>query len=251
MLRRYKKVRNILLLDYELNQGYQLEALVQDGENSICLTACTGVAQAKYIVEKSGICFDLFVLETELPDGSGVEFALWLRSIQKYAFAWIVFVTGCDRRILEAVNAVHCYSYIMKPCAVGDIASVVQHLAHIHIDEIKTANTLSLAKKGLNYKLDVDDILYIETTQKDIDIHITAKTIHLSRISLKKILGLLPREAFIQCHRSYILNRALLQSYESKNRNAFVTLTNGEKIPVGSKFRDDIFTFINSLGYCQ
>lgn len=55
------------------------------------------------------------------------------------------------------------------------------------------------------YKIPYQDILFIESEQKKSVIHLLKKTICVS-VPLYRILEVLPKETFVQTHRSFIVN---------------------------------------------
>ncbi len=77
----------------------------------------------------------------------------------------------------------------------------------------------------------LDDILYIEGMQEYLKIYLSDKRI-LTKQSMKAILKTLPKDQFIQVHKSYIV---ALSKIESIERNHIKI--SGKLIPVGDYYK--------------
>jgi len=87
--------------------------------------------------------------------------------------------------------------------------------------------------------LDQDDILFIESRAKKVEIHISGAQenieIYATMEELMEQLG----ESFYRCHRAYIVNMAYIAEYEKGS----VTLTSGDEVYVAKK---KFKTFVNA-----
>ena len=71
------------------------------------------------------------------------------------------------------------------------------------------------------YKIPYQDILFIESEQKKSVIHLLKKTICVS-VPLYRILEVLPKETFVQTHRSFIVNLKNASSIDPKILGRFL-----------------------------
>jgi two-component system response regulator LytT len=180
-----------------------------------------------------------------MPDGDGIEFATWTRTIKGYSLTPIIFITGYDVYVLPAINLAHCYGYLLKPYHSEELVTMICELMTQFIQNpVAEVDFMTIAKKGLNYRIELKDILYIEIIMKNIDVRTKDKVYKLSRLSLKKIMEQLPAGTFLQCHRSIVVNINCIVKYESRSKDAYVVLNNGEQLPVGNKYRSIVGSLI-------
>lgn len=69
---------------------------------------------------------DLFFIDIELKESSGLEFALEIRKMDKYKLSWMVFTTSHINYMIKAFKEVHCYDYILKPYEPGKITELTK-----------------------------------------------------------------------------------------------------------------------------
>ena len=88
-------------------------------------------------------------------------------------------------------------------------------------------------------KVFLDDILFIESLKDYIKVVTTTKVI-VSKQSISSLDEMLPKDAFIRVHRSYIIAVNKIDTYNSD------TIEIGKKeIPIGRLFRHDVSRTIN------
>lgn len=85
--------------------------------------------------------------------------------------------------------------------------------------------------------IDIKDICAIQAAGNYVDIH-TASDSYILRATLKNITELLPKEQFVRCHRSAIINTlSVKQLHPNPSGNGDVELMCGRRIPVAKSFR--------------
>lgn len=82
----------------------------------------------------------------------------------------------------------------------------------------------------------LDEVLYIDIYDKTLSVHMQNGSVLKVMTSLSSLLKKLPREQFIQCHRSYVVSLAAISSL----RRYTVGLKNQETIPVSKKCYKDV-----------
>lgn len=58
---------------------------------------------------------NMFLIDINLKESSGLELAMKIREIYKYQFSQIIFLTAHVEYITQAFKQTHCYDYILKP----------------------------------------------------------------------------------------------------------------------------------------
>ena len=94
------------------------------------------------------------------------------------------------------------------------------------------------------YKIPYQDILFIESEQKKSVIHLLKKTICVS-VPLYRILEVLPKETFVQTHRSFIVNLKNASSIDKSQNPWTISFFGSEQLAfVGRSFKDNIMQII-------
>jgi DNA-binding LytR/AlgR family response regulator len=84
------------------------------------------------------------------------------------------------------------------------------------------------------HKIMLQDIAYLEGLSEYVKIHTLGK-LYITHGTLKDLLEKLPASEFVRVHKSYIVAKAHIASY---NKQA-VQVRNGKELPVGRSFKDD------------
>lgn len=85
--------------------------------------------------------------------------------------------------------------------------------------------------RGVGYT----DIMYFSMEQKQVLLN-TQKKKYLFRGNLNEVNKHLPGRFFCRCHKSFIINVNFIES----NTSNYLKLANGEEIPIGRKFRENV-----------
>lgn len=84
------------------------------------------------------------------------------------------------------------------------------------------------------YKVQYTDIRYIEGMREYVSFY-TATGRITALMSLKYLESNLPKEIFVRCHKSYIINKNMVEALDGSN-----LLVQGKQIPVGQMYKDDV-----------
>ena len=236
-------MHNILILDDDELQAQHLQQIIQSNIPNCKTRICTSVQDA--VVEATNETYQIMILDIMLQDGTGIGFAKWARTLQKYENVWIIMVTGYDSFMLESIKDVHCYDYILKPYKDNEVLAVLTRLISLNITKSSSQSYLSVVSKGVSFRIRLNDIVYIEINNKNMDIHTESIVYSIKRYPLNKIKSQLPQGMFVQCHRSFIINSSKISAIETKSRETFVRMNNCElPIPVGIRYKGLISTDI-------
>ena len=93
--------------------------------------------------------------------------------------------------------------------------------------------TLKLIKKVV-----LTDILFVESMENYVVIH-THVSKEVVYMSLKALLEHLPTQQFLQVHRSFIVNKPMIQAIEGNQ-----LLIGNHKIPVARNLREEVFRIL-------
>jgi DNA-binding LytR/AlgR family response regulator len=237
-------MNNILILEDDETQASKLRDLIGKNILNCNIFVCSTEHEAKdkaILIEFTIMIVDLILDNGSGDNGSGLGFAKWVRTIPKYNMAWIVIVTGHDTFAMEAIKLAHCFDYLVKPYLDSDMLSIVSKLLRSKIINDNNLSYLTVLSKGISFKIKLSEILFIEINNKNMDIHTATKVYSVKRYSLSKIKDQLPKNMFLQCHRSFIVNTEKISAVESRSRDTFIMMNNHDKpIPVGIRYKDMI-----------
>lgn len=183
----------------------------------------------------------LFILDVDLsadPDSdntniSGIDIGLKLRNSSKYSTTPIIYLTGVPEKIHQAVNDVHCFSYLSKPYSYFDIKKTLDdifHSTHIGNDAI-TINTLLNVQIPINFR----NIYYVECLNHTTIVYTINGSFETRMLTLKDFLATAP-DYFLRIHKSYIININYIYSYQKTKRLIHINET---ELPLGRKYKDD------------
>ena len=82
------------------------------------------------------------------------------------------------------------------------------------------------------YKVNYDDLLFIEGQHEYVTFHTKAKRI-TALYSLKNLEDTLPKDRFVRVHKSFIVSIKNIEDIDKTNVSVA-----GNKIPVGASYRD-------------
>lgn len=169
---------------------------------------------------------DLLFIDIDMPDINGLEL---VNSLQYKPI--IVFTTAYKEFALEGFE-LEAVDYLLKPFSFERFEKAIQKATSAM--QLKTA---SVEKEESNLfvfadyrmvKIPAADIIYIESLDDYIKIHLQSAKPVMTLMSLKKVLEALPNEAFARIHRSYIVSLKYIHSLSARK----VILTNGSALAV-------------------
>ena len=199
---------NVLIVEDDKIQQISLKRTIQQIDKDINIYEAEDKAEALEITSKNNI--DIFYIDISLKNSSGLDFAMELRKIPRYEFSFIIFLTTHIEYITQALKQVHCYDYILKPYDMDDIVNMTKRFI-LHCGNIKdTPKDKDYAifeiKKGINVKVYVDEIIFIEVNLRICMMHTVNGVYKVNRLALEKVLKLINCSDIIQCHKSFAIN---------------------------------------------
>jgi DNA-binding LytR/AlgR family response regulator len=238
-------MKHILIVedDGEIQQFLKHALIELDAD--IRLSFSVNATDALVIAKKEQI--DIFMVDIQLLDYKGTDLVKQLRSIKTYKYTPIIFETAVVTEELRAYRELKCYHYLMKPYTKEEvqiiIAEVLDFLQQPKTDE----RTVRIEQKGFIFEYRLREILYIESFGKKMVIHLlTQQGDHrqekIAGYSLKAMLELLDDELFVQCHKSYILNKTHVEVIQ-KAENLIKLRHCLAPLPIGHKYRSQVLEY--------
>lgn len=177
---------------------------------------------------------DLVFLDIQMPDMLGTDFYRTHASDKM-----VVFTTAFSEYAVEGfdLNAV---DYLLKPIEQSRFITCankcLDYYNYLHQSNHNENRHLFVRSEYSLVKIAFNEILYIETLDDYLKIHLLDKKTVLTKMNLKTILGKLDQKEFVRPHRSYIIPLSKIQSVRGKT----ISL-GGLEIPIGIKFEEEFF----------
>lgn len=176
---------------------------------------------------------DLLFLDIQMPDITGIDFYK-----QHAESKMVIFTTAFTEYAVEGFN-LNAVDYLLKPFAFERFLQAAhkaqEFFNYLHHSGNKELQHLFVRAEYSLVKIPMADILFIETLDDYIKIHLAGRKPVLTKMNLKIVSEKLNKD-FIRVHRSYIVPMTRIQSVRGK----VIQLENME-IPIGVKFEEEFF----------
>lgn len=220
-------------LRYLLTQNHHVTA-VFEAEN-------IQTAQQQLLTQK----IDLVFLDIQLGDDNGFTLAQQLKQISTQPR--IIFATAYDQYALDAFNA-NALDYILKPFEQSRVDEAIAKGLRTQATTPAVNPRLSVTTDDKTWVLNQADLLYAYVEQGLLVLK-TAQATYKTRESLAHFQTHLNPQQFMQVHRSYLVNLdQVVQTEPSFNHTYQLTLSNGDKVPVGRAFVTAMKTALGMAG---
>lgn len=176
---------------------------------------------------------DFHIYFLDIKGVSGLDMARKIREKQAKngkARSIIIFVTGYREHMEEAFD-VQAFHYLLKPIKKEKIVEVLERAWQEVEFRAKQEEEYVLLKTNSSasgyrgtQKILLRNIYYIESNNKKVTVHTTEGTYEVQGTMEEFASGLGP--AFYRCHRCYLVNFAMVSSY---NQNEII-IANGDRI---------------------
>lgn len=227
---------NCIIVDDEPLARKGMQNLIEQmSELTLCGTFNNATSASEFMDTST---IDLIFLDIQMPNITGLEFA---RTIKKNTL--IIFTTAYSEYALDSYE-VDAIDYLVKPIELDRFEKAVRKAIAYHkllIEEVKedietVASEHIFVKSDRRYfKINFKDILFIEGLKDYVIIQLVDQRI-ITKMNLKTIHELLPKNQFFRINKSYIVNTKQIDSLD--NNDVFI---NNYEIAIGNSYRDAFF----------
>lgn len=174
---------------------------------------------------------ELVFLDIEMDNLNGLTIASQLPADTCFIFTTAYLNYAFEGFNLDAVD------YLHKPFAFSRFeAAFAKAMRRIGGGRTQVPESIVVKQEYSNVNIPLDDILYIEAMESYSKIFRRSGGYTLSRVLLKNIGSMLPAGEFLRVHRSYIVSRAKIESYNKQ----VIRLITGATLPVGRQYAAEI-----------
>ena len=202
---------------------------------------CNSAIEAMQVLEDQKD-IDLFFLDIQMPDLTGLEFSKLLLQNSR-----VIFTTAFDQYAIDGYK-VNALDYLLKPFDYNEFLNAStkarnyfesQHPVSVSKPE-KKQEFFFVKSEYKQIKINFSEILYIEGLKDYVKIYLkdNPKPI-LTLMSLKKLEEELPSENFMRIHRSFIIG---LDKIEAIERNHIII--GKEQIAIAPNYKDSLMEYI-------
>ena len=181
---------------------------------------------------KSDGDFDISFLDVEMREVSGVDVAKQIRKRQGEtgkSKSIIIFVTGYEKYVYDAFD-VSAFHYLIKPLNKEKFADVFGRAwKEASAMQEQGKQYLFVKNAGVQKKVYLKDIFYIESANKKVIIH--TKTGILETYGKMDEWEQAAGGSFYRCHRCYLVNMEKIASYGTDR----IEVVNGDKLLLAQK----------------
>jgi DNA-binding LytR/AlgR family response regulator len=185
---------------------------------------------------------DLVILDIQMPNMDGFDF---IRSLDFPPN--IILISSAEEFALKAFDF-NVVDFLLKPVTYGRFCKAIDKTIRYFSrkESAPSGDEEIFIKKGSSLvKLKLTEIIYIEALENYVTLNTNNDrfTIHFT---MKAIENQLPSGVFIRVHRSFIINKSMIQSIKENTLDLIVG-GSVKSIPVGKSFRDSLLNDINVM----
>ena len=192
--------------------------------------SCKNALEANNTLQDKQI--DLVFLDIQMPLMSGME---WLATLSTSPL--VIFTTAHPEYAIESYQF-DVVDYLLKPISFQrflQAANKARRFRSIHESAAQEGDDYIFVKTDQQLvKVAVKDILYIESMQNYIIIHTITEKI-MTLVPLKQALEMLPKELFLQVHKSYVVAKDKVEAIEGNQ-----LVLGAHKVPVSVRLRKGV-----------
>lgn len=235
-------MKKVLILEDNAAALEHLTGLVREVDTKNVIFSFDNIKDAYQCAMERKI--DLFlvdiILDTSHPgDASGLKFVENVRRIEHYSFTPVIFISSLEDARSYTYENLHCYSFIEKPFNANRVKQTVEQCLKFPGHD-RNAKTLYFRKDGIILAVEREDIVYAESIEHIMHIHMkNGDVLKIPYITIKNLLQEIDSPDMIQCSRNTVINRNFVQNVDIPNR---MIQLKGEKerIEIGVMFKKSV-----------
>lgn len=239
----------------------KIKLLVVEDELIIAEGICETLEEFGYEVFEPAASYDkaLKIIENESPDlaildirlngkKTGIDLGRVIKD--RYNFPFIFLTSNSDSATFGEVVTVEPSAFLAKPYVKDELYAAIElailNFSKHEIDQEKTDNSfynesIFVKKKDFFVRIEFEEIKFVKSDNVYLDIHLTSNKVLSVRGTMDDFISRLDQR-FLRCHRSYIINLDLLNSF-----NHHTLIIADEEIPIGSKYAHEIAARFNTI----
>ena len=151
--------------------------------------------------------YDIIFMDYQMAEIDGLETARQIR--KKNTATAIIFLTSFPDIVFDTFE-VNAYRFLVKPIDDKKLESALDSF----LADNDESNYILIKTDDSNKKININDIIYIEASDKYCNIRTNEGTV-LFKKTLSEIEKMLPEDKFFRCHRTYLVGFRHIVSHTS------------------------------------
>jgi len=189
---------------------------------------------------------DLVFLDVEMSDMTGFEMLARLKEIRFQT----IFITTYSHYAIEAIRF-NALDYLVKPIKLNELKEAIKRYKN-NIEKFKLIDRvqhalLNLSTKniadqrlvlqthGKELRMTIKDIICLEAARNYSYIHLVNNKKNLCTKTLSDLEEVLKGKGFFRCHKSFMVNRVHIASYE---QTGLIILSDGMEVPIARRKKE-------------
>ncbi len=236
--------KTCLIVEDDDVQRESIRKMVAEISSTVEIFTAENLQEAYKILLENII--DVFIVDIVLDrkkrgDISGVRMVNVLRQIPRYMFTPVIFVTSLEDPQMFAYSNLHCFSYLEKPYNKEEAKAIITTALEYSTPKMEM-EVLCLRREGIIYPFKVKDIVYIESTNRNVTIHKSDGTVEkMPYMTCKSILQEASNSALVQCGRGVLLNLNYIKFLDKTNGFIALKVCN-ETLDIGRSYLNDVLS---------
>jgi DNA-binding LytR/AlgR family response regulator len=238
----FKKIK-CLIIDDEPPARDVIKKYIMEVESLELAGECSNAVEALSFLQNHPV--DLLFLDIQMPHILGTSFIRTLKNPPK-----LVLTTAYRKYAIEGFD-LNALDYLLKPISFERFLQAVNKVMHIELaPPLHTNHSMEEVSEPshpfLYFRVDrkmvkvfLDDILFVESLKDYIKVFTTKKTI-ITKQPISSLEEMLPKEAFIRIHRSFIIAINKIDSYNAES----IEIRKNE-LPIGRYFKHDVIKVLS------
>ena len=229
-----------LIIDDEALARKGLEKYVKEIDFLDLKGVCKNALEANSIISRESV--DVLFLDIEMPMLSGIEFLKTIKSNPK-----VIFTTAYSNYAIESFEF-DVIDYLVKPISFDRFLQAANKAYRlIRTEQNSTVSSedapaekdfLFIKTDGQLSKVFLADILFVEAMQNYCRVH-TLKDSLMTLVPLKKVAEILPRNDFLQVHKSFIVSKSKIEAIVGNQ-----VIIGSHKIPIARSLKDEVLKIL-------
>ncbi|MBK7233539.1 MAG: response regulator transcription factor [Saprospiraceae bacterium] len=179
---------------------------------------------------------DLILVDIRLyGENSGIDLVNHLNG-QQESIPIIYLSSQYDQRTLQLALNTNPYGYLTKPIRKETLWTSIEAAYQLYLSKNPINTYIDIFDGKTHHHLNIQNILYIEADHVYVNIYLTEGQALNIRKTLKQLIEILDVKIMVQCHRSYLVNRNYIKSWNSDS----LKLINDQVLPISRNRRKDL-----------
>lgn len=223
----------VLVVEDELLSALELKKMLKAIRPSYIVTKHLSSIEELKLYFKTNPSLDLMFLDIELQDGNSLE------KIKKLHIQTpIIYCTAYSQYAIEAFDT-NAIGYLLKPFSQLKLLEVIEKFEETRSyikEKAESDNTIFIQSEYKRVQISIDDILYLESLNDYIHIHLKGNKSYSTLLSMKKMMEKLPANKFVRIHRSYIVPLFRIQFVKGK-----IVSLGYKELPLGITYENEFY----------